>query len=252
MRWHIPLMMALALTVGTAHARDPAPPMPDAERLFQRFSALAPSGHPEVLLYRGVMLHHGIGTPKDHRAAYQHFQRAAQAGLPLASFMVGGYLLGWHPKVVAAKPDEALGYLMTAAQAGYAEAQWQVANLLLEKGDVAGAMPWLERASRQGHDEAFFALFERRVDGRDGYVREGLGFMRLMLKRLQTPDPELNAFVDMMYAAATPEEREIADGIVNGWITGPTELTKKANFTSVDLLAVLARHEKPREQVAGD
>lgn len=90
----------------------------------------------------------------------QYKKAAAVYDKALAGDVPSQYLLGkWYG--FTGDPDSAIIWLKKAAEAGLAEAQLELAEILSESEESYGeASQWLERAARQGNTEAKKRLSE--------------------------------------------------------------------------------------------
>ncbi|MDX3907230.1 MAG: tetratricopeptide repeat protein [Pigmentiphaga sp.] len=85
----------------------------------------------------------GEGVPTDREQALEWFQRAAAAGHAKSINIVGGFHEdGW---VVPADKDLAFDHYRRAAEAGDFRGQFNYARLLIERGEIEAALPWLDK-----------------------------------------------------------------------------------------------------------
>jgi len=85
----------------------------------------------------------GQGIPTDRTAALGWFHRAAELGHAKSLNMIGSFHEdGW---VVDQDENQALGWYRRAAEGGDFRGQFNTARLLLARGRIEEAAPWLER-----------------------------------------------------------------------------------------------------------
>ncbi|WP_457424807.1 tetratricopeptide repeat protein [Roseateles sp. P5_E7] len=235
------LVLAAALCLGgaLAQAADGS-----QQGLFKRLTVLAPAGNAEVAYHLGMFLNNGVGTAKDNKAAFKYFLQAAEAGNELAAFKVGCYYAGQFSGVVPVDPGLALKYKLRAAEAGYDLAQQGVGAHYGRGGDLAQALVWFDRASRQG-DLSSTALLARHfaADASPDKVK-GLALMQLLKERAPKPSPELEERIQAVEAELTPEQRAAAASIKSTWGNEPTPLTRQARNSGTQLSELLASLEK--------
>jgi TPR repeat protein len=219
----LPTLLA-AVALAAPAAAQPAD-------LPARLEALAARGHAEAAYHLGMLYNNGIGVTRDNRRAFALFRTAAAGGDPLAAYKVGCYFADQFPGVVPPDEAQALRYKRIAAEAGYALAQADVANILARRGDHAGAVPWWEAASRQGEPRALYNLSSAYLQG-NGVARSPArahAFFRLAhLHGRGSISAAAQRSLDEMAAAMSPAERVEADRIAETWVTGPTALTRLA------------------------
>jgi TPR repeat protein len=120
-----------------------------ARRLFERAGQERRAGADYHL---GVLYWHGLGGPRDAKAAVACFARASQANHVAAQTAYGVAL---RSGVGTAKDNEAaIGWFRTAAAAGDCEAMLQWASMC----EPRQALPLLERAAALGHAPAIVHL----------------------------------------------------------------------------------------------
>ncbi|OVZ57945.1 hypothetical protein CDO44_16340 [Pigmentiphaga sp. NML080357] len=85
----------------------------------------------------------GEGVPADRAQALEWFERAAALGHAKSINILGGFHEdGW---VVPVDKDLAFDHYRRAAQGGDFRGQFNYARLLIERGDIESALPWLAR-----------------------------------------------------------------------------------------------------------
>jgi TPR repeat protein len=119
-------------------------------------------GRPEGLFTLGWCYETGLGAHKDIRAAADLFRRAAEAGHLRAAFYLG-LRLEEGAEGIPRSPEEAVAFLVKAAEGGLAVAQYRLAVRCYE-GTVSGghesAVRLLQHAAGQGHVPSIFKLAE--------------------------------------------------------------------------------------------
>lgn len=118
----------------------------------------------------GNLLATGRGLPADQAQALNCYEKAAQMGHAKSMNLYGRYLE--HGIATAPSPVRAVRWYRRSAEAGDFRGMFSLAMVLVERGQVAEAAPWLERA---------------RVEG-------NLNFLRAALVTLQGAGPVLMSF----------------------------------------------------------
>jgi uncharacterized protein len=200
--------------------------------LSQRLERLARTGNAEAAYHLGMLYNNGIGVAIDPRRAFDHFRAAAEAGDPLGAYKLGCYYAGQFGSQ-AVQPDEAqaLRWKLVAARAGYSLAQIDVAVIHARQERWAEALPWFEAAARQGEAQALYNL--------SVIYRDGLGTTRsparvwamFRLSQLASRG-SLNAnatrALDEVWQTLSSAERVEARRLAGSFVTGPSELTRRA------------------------
>jgi len=212
--------MAVASCSASAESSD----------LAERLSVLAHAGDAGASYHLGMLYNNGVGVAQDNGRALALFRTAAEGGDPLGAYKLGCYYAGQFG-VIEPDEDQALRYKLIAAEAGYSLAQLDVANLYYVRGSYAEALRWFEAASRQGQPQALYNLSVMYRDGQGTGPSRARTYAFFRLAQLashgvigagaqQTPDELL--------ASMTAAERADAERFETGWVTGPTELTRRA------------------------
>lgn len=231
-------LMALPLGLPVrAQGADLAP-------LYQRLSALAPRGDAEVLYNLGMFLNNGLGVARDNRAAFAYFSQAAATGHALAAYKVGCYHAGQFPGVVPVNEAEALRYKRVAAEAGYALAQHDLGVMLVRRGEQAQGLVWLERAARQGEQQAQLTLAYLHSSQPQGDRVTALALMRLLQASMDKPTEAFMARLGSLQAELSEAQRVQAEQLRASWLTGPTPLTRQAKAGVSAVPALLAQLER--------
>lgn len=213
--------------------------------MFKRLSALAESGNADVKYNLGMLLNNGIGTPRDNKAAFRFFSEAAEAGNLLASYKLGCYYAGQFADVVPADEQAALRFKLLAAEAGYDLAQHDVAMHFAKAGDIANALLWWEKASRQAYmpSTAYLAKhWSRGADSRDR--SKGLALMLILKERMPNTPKELSDRLAAAQAELSDAEKTEAERMRAAWLTGPTPLTTAARAGIAAVPALLSSIER--------
>jgi TPR repeat protein len=200
--------------------------------LAQRLERLAEAGNGEARYHLGMLYNNGIGVPQDARRAFAEFRAAARAGDPLGAYKLGCYYAGQFGREAVA-PDEALAlrWKLVAARAGYSLAQLDVAIHHARRDRWAEAFPWFTAAARQGDAQSLYNLSVLYTDGRGTersrpHAWATFRLSQLLSRRELTDNAEaaLAGIWDAMNAA----ERAQAERLAASFVTGPTELTRRA------------------------
>lgn len=164
--------MTTALTSDDIAARLSAPP--EERAAFVR--ELAEAGEAEAQALLGQLLLDGNGVPRDERAAFAWFNRAAAQHHTMALNMVGRcYDLGWGVAVDKARAAECF---RIAAARGLPEAQYNYGTALaLGEGvaeDKVAALALFEQAAATGYAKA--------INHVGSFAEDGWGAPRDMAK----------------------------------------------------------------------
>ncbi len=221
-RWLAPLLLLAAA---------PAPEKLTRAYLATKLEALAEKGNTEALYHLGMMRHLGLGGAKDQLAAFGYFQKAADAGDPLAAYMLGSYYLGLGG--IVGEPDKpvALKWKLVAAEAGYALAQHDVARLYFEADDTDQALEWLTRAGQQGEVNALRALAS--LHNSDAIPKDAartFAYYTLSMKQVAEPTQKQRDWIAGFTETMSPEDKGRGEKIVSDWKFEPTPLTLKAKL----------------------
>jgi len=242
MRSTTQLLALVTLAVACASPIRAAESSPEA--MFKRLSALSESGNADVKYNLGMFLNNGIGTQRDNKAAFRYFSEAADAGSVLASYKVGCYYAGQFPGVVPLDEQAALKFKLRAAEAGYDLAQLDLALRFVKQGDVASALIWWEKASRQANmpATAYLASYLTRPDST--HKAKGLALMLILKERMPNTSKELSDRLAALQAELTDEQKQEAANIRASWLTGPTPVTVSAQAGMSAVPALLGAIEK--------
>lgn len=199
-----------------------------------RLEKLAAERNPEAAYHLGMIYHLGLGgAARDAAKAFELFKQAAEGGDPLGAYKVGCYYAGQGEGAVAADPALALRHKLVAAEAGYALAQFEVAQHYLQRGDREEGLRWLEGAARQGFSQALLALGSYHSGRPHADARDGAKYYAYTLLSLAGEDEETRAFaaeLRAMFATGLSEqERAGGETIIARWRAEPTPLTFRAN-----------------------
>ncbi len=143
----------------------------DADRAIALFEQAGARGYTWALITLGGCYERGDGLPRDLARAERCFARAVAAG-------GDSYAQQSLDRVRAAAQEEA-GTVsvagarvpverLRAAEAGDAQALWEIARQIDVEGDPVDARPWMERAARAGHAGAAFWLAFDQPDDEHG------------------------------------------------------------------------------------
>lgn len=135
----------------------PAPAIADRVPPLGKLVEQANTGDPWAQLNLGAAYDNGAaGLAIDPVQAVRWYRRAAEAGLAEAQFNLAHCLATGNG--TARRDDEALQWMLRAAEQGLVSAQY-LAGVMLAEGigtpvDRARAIAWLERAKQGGHLDA--------------------------------------------------------------------------------------------------
>jgi uncharacterized protein len=215
------LFLAAALALSA-----PALAQTDRTALASKLEALVAKDNAEAAYHLGMMKHLGLGIAKDETAALTLFLKAAEGGDPLAAYKVGDLLVKSPDLAVQ---DEALKWKTKSAEAGYAQAQHDVARALFLKQDIDGALEWLTRAAQQGHPDALRALAS--LHNSEAIPKDAartFAYYTLYLQRLAAPTDAQKAFLTKFVEGMSAEDKARGERIVSDWKVEISPVTAKA------------------------
>ncbi|HEX8364601.1 MAG TPA: tetratricopeptide repeat protein [Allosphingosinicella sp.] len=222
--WRIALAGAALALSGPACAQSPGLP--------ERLERLAEAGNAEASYHLGMLYNNGLGVPQDPRRAFALFRAAAQGGDPLGAYKLGCYYAGQFGSA-GVTPDEAqaLRWKLVAARAGYSLAQVDVAIHYARRDLWAESFPWFTAAARQGDAQSLYNLSVLYTEGRGTGRSRPHAWATFRLSQLRSRG-QLTARAEQALAeiwnAMNAAERREAQRIEAGFVTGPTELTRRA------------------------
>jgi tetratricopeptide (TPR) repeat protein len=190
---------------------------------FNGMMSLAHKGDAEAQYHVGMMYNNGIGTPQDRKQAFEWFQKSAASNDPLGAYKLGCYYDGQGVGIVESDADQALKYKLVAAEAGYALAQHDVANLYDRRGNSEEALKWWKRAGDQGYPGALFSLSRLYFTGQGAPRDASLAYAYFKLSQMA---PKKN--VTEMAASLSEPDLKTAEKLVSEWKPQVTALTVKA------------------------
>ncbi len=142
--------------------------VPKNERAaFDWYVRAAKAGEPEAFYYIGLCFVYGqLNQPKNRDLGVEYLKQAAEAGyIPAQYTLASLYLEG---QSVLDDRQQAMDYLIQAANNGWVDAQLKLAQTLMQfslpQYDKA-AFHWALRAAKQQHAEALFMLANCYYDG---------------------------------------------------------------------------------------
>jgi hypothetical protein len=200
--------------------------------LPQKLERRANAGSAEARYHLGMLYNNGIGVAQDARRAFAHFRASAEAGDPLGAYKLGCYYAGqFGSEAVAPDEAQALRWKLVAARAGYSLAQLDIAIHYARREQWAEARAWFEVAARQGDSQALFALYVIYTEGLGTTASRPQSEAMLRLARLASRrrlhDHAEQELAELAAAMSTSERVE-AQRIAASFVTGPTELTRRA------------------------
>jgi TPR repeat protein len=138
----------------------------DQSKAVSYYSHAAKAGHIGAAFNLAWMYHHGVGVPVDADTALEWYRLAASGGDSEAALCAAELLLGDGDEPTSANHEEGVRWLEKAAEAGNAEAQFNLGLVVDQSGKhVHEAMVWYSRAAESGHVDALIALAEIYRDG---------------------------------------------------------------------------------------
>ena len=134
------------------------------------------AGSVEAAYRKGVLLHKGLGVAADPAAALAQYQKAAEAGLPLAQQQLGVMTTLGDPTLgLESDPETGIALLERAGEQGFAPALMELAYLFdgalvidnqeVVAKDQARALSYLVKAAQVGNSLAQNAAGERILMG---------------------------------------------------------------------------------------
>ena len=245
-----------ALVSGALLAAPIAASAQEAEPIAPRLEALAEAGNAEAAYYLGMLHLLGReGAAKDEKKAFELFQKSAAGGDPLGDYRLGDYYAGEPKGVAEANGDLALHHKLKSAEAGFAVAQHDAAQLLYERGDTAAALRWLEAAAKQGHAPSLQALSslysgEGKVEKHEG---RSLAYLLLLYSTTKKkPSEKIQAWIKETQAKLTPDQAKEADRIIRTFAVRPTPLTLRALAGEAEAKKLAASAPAPAAPAAED
>lgn len=212
----------------------PAAPGAPAHPLDSRLTQLSDAGSAEAAYHLGMIHHLGLaGIPKRPEKAFSFFKLAADRGDPLGAYKLGCFYDGQGEGVVETDRKLALKYKLLAAEAGYALAQQDVARHLMDRGDVDGALRWLEAAAAQGDMGALMGLAGLYSDEMPAQVGNlpadpAKSFTYFLIAVRAIPQIRESVQKEAQTKLGADEYRRVM-AAVSGWREAPTALTAKAD-----------------------
>lgn len=121
----------------------------DLPRAALAYQAAAYAGLDWGMYNLGNLLATGRGVEQDQALALACYEKAAHLGHAKSMNLLGRYLE--QGIATPASPARALRWYRRSAEAGDFRGMFSLAMVLVERGDVLAAAPWLERARAQGN-----------------------------------------------------------------------------------------------------
>lgn len=192
---------------------------------FNAMMVLANKGDAEAQYHVGMMYNNGIGTQQDRQQAFAWFQKSAALSDPLGAYKLGCYYDGQGEGIVTADADLALKHKLVAAEAGYALAQHDVANLYDRRGDADQALKWWKMAADQGYPRALFSVSRSYFAGKGTPRDPSLAYAYFKLSEMAP-----KKHVSEMAASLSASELKSAEKVVSEWKPQVSALTLKAKL----------------------
>ena len=185
------LVPSTALGEGETASADPgwdAYATGDFELAHEYWLEDAYAGDPNAQFHVAYLYEAGKGVDVDNGAAFFWYEKSAAAGCRIAECNLGNlYMDGRgvtqdhdeaiHRLVMCVRPggtcmgDRSVKFeyvetrLIQYSDAGYADAQYELAKMALNNGNFAGAAAWLQKAAEQQHGPAQVALGDCYING---------------------------------------------------------------------------------------
>ena len=190
---------------------------------FDAMLVLAKKGDAEAQYHVGMMYNNGLGTAQDRRQALDWFEKSAAANDPLGAYKLGCYYDGQGEGIIAADAERALKYKLVAAEAGYALAQHDVANLYDRRGNAEQALKWWKTAGDQGYPNALFSLFRAYSEGKGTPQDLSMSYAYFKLSGM-APRKKVGEMATFL----SESELKAAEKMVASWKPQVSDLTLKA------------------------
>jgi len=203
----------------------------DKTTLFGEIESLAKSGSPEAQYHLGMFYNIGVGTEKSQSEAFKWFEQSAKSGDPLGSYKLGCYYAGQGQGVVENDEELALKYKLVAAESGYVYAQYDVATLFYENGEMGEALKWWKAASDQGDSGSIYALFTLYYKGekipKDRVL--SYGYLKIIERNAGKEQiAKVKVILAELENEMTAAELERAKQFASDWTPHKTAMTEKA------------------------
>jgi TPR repeat protein len=182
-----------------------AQPSNESLEFVRELEASAESGNFIAQFHLGNIYLDGIveGIPKDIDKGFQYLLQSAEAGYPEAQYNVAAsYKLG---NGVPQSAERALYWYMEAAKQGHANSQLQSALLLQSSGDYIQAMELLNKAANAGSNDAQFVLATAYYQGKGIPVNFRLAYIWYSISAA-SGDQDATTLRDLAAAKVDPTE----------------------------------------------
>ncbi|CCQ72314.1 tetratricopeptide repeat protein [Magnetospira sp. QH-2] len=174
--WSIPARADFAAGMGAYEAGDFV-----AAR--EAWHPLAEAGDPRAQYWMGDLYRFGKGVAQDFKAAMGWYKQAARQTEDGDMLRRAAYALGYMVKRGQGAPkdlDKAECLYRVAAENGYANAQFAYSRILRDKPGIDfNAFSWIERAAKQGQDQALFRLGD--IEVLNPGIDDAIGYMHVLL-----------------------------------------------------------------------
>ncbi len=203
----------------------------DKKSLFVEMKDLAERGAPEAQYHLGMFYNNGIGTQKDADKAHKWFEKSAMAGDPLGNYKLGCYYAGQGQGVIPTDKEKALEYKLVAAHHGYALAQYDVASMYYENGEIEEALKWWKESAKQGEPGSIYSLYTLYSKG--GKIPKdsvsAYGYLKLIERNSEKKHkPEIEKKLNNLESELSITQLEKARDFATNWKVQRTPLTVKA------------------------
>lgn len=171
--------------------------------------AAAEQGDAESQLSLGMYYFMGEGGLKQSDAdAIKWFQLAAKQKNYQAQYMLGIYCM--EGRTIKKNEELGLKLIQSAANGGFAEAQYEYASILAEQNKMDEALPWMKKAVEQEYYPAFAALGAHYI----ATAKPGTPEMNQGIQLLMAAAAEGDMDAQVTLGAALVEQKETAAGVV--------------------------------------
>ena len=132
---------------------------PTMEEKLKACIELCEEGDPEMCAFLGKEFYYGWNVPQDLDRALRYLTVASEKGDAVSQFTLG--FMYWSGRGTEADPDKAFKWFLCAARQDVPEAMYNVAKILLTKDfdkNRDEAIGWLVRSANAGYDAAYDTL----------------------------------------------------------------------------------------------
>ncbi|MAD54527.1 tetratricopeptide repeat protein [Idiomarina sp. UBA3162] len=202
-----------------------------SDELYDALIKKSNAGNAEATYHLGMLYNNGIGVAKSPTKAFELFLKAANNDDPLGHYKVGCYYAGQFGEIqgLTLSKDKSFQHKLIAAEAGYNLAQNDIASAHYQKGNIAKAIEWAEKAGNQGHVQSLSNLLSLYLapdsefqSNRDAYL------VSLKLQKLIPKNKRLEEIKSELESKLSETEVKQADNLAATWQPQVSNLTKQA------------------------